>query len=808
VTLFEVGQFTAPDALERRFAEVPSVTALEDSFPAAVLSHIGEHESWRKEVHRPATSTHKWWAKRLGSVFRGILISAAEQDQSGVLDAYSSRTRLDSLTVFDPFAGSGTTVVEAVKLGAKVIGWDINPVATLVQRQAVQRWDTSELQRAYKLAEDECRQEIDRVHRTENGETVLYYFWVALAPCPACGADTRLFSTHVFSQNAYPKRVPEAQIVCPTCLDIMPGRYDFEHMTCANGHSVVPDGAVSRSTMTCATCRHTSKVLDALADGPPRYEMYAKMTLGSNGKKRYEPVSDFDRSLYAECSRLLREREPELVLPRTLLDDGQNTRQAIRWGFTTWRQFFNDRQLYSLGLLGRAIRDLNVGAAEREALATLFSGTLEFNNMFCSFKGEGTGAVRHMFSHHILKPERTPLEAHPWGTPASSGSFSTLFQTRLLRAQAYKLAPSDQVLAGSQIDRLSGLSLPTEATVIDAWPEGGLAAGAVYLRTGDSSRTDLPDVSVDLIVTDPPYMDNVHYSELADFFHAWLLELVPFSHYPKQEATTRSSREVQSASPEEFQAAIGRVWQECARVLKPDGIMAFTFHQARLAGWVALMRALAQAGFIVTAVQPVKGEMTTSVTKSGAEPSNLDAVIVCRKRANPACKHLTDPIEAAQEAERRLATLRDAGISVGPGDIRSVIRGQVLATYTSDPGSKDLEELAEIADKLASERIAQWASEGKLILGVRALVQADLAWIQRAVDEASHCGVPRRRLLYWTEGHDRPVALPAPRPEREKSAQRPIPGGETPDLRAHGSHSLRCGGDRLPGVVVDDPDID
>ena len=64
--------------------------------------------------------------------------------------------------------------------------------------------------------------------------------------------------------------------------------------------------------------------------------------------------------------------------------------------------------------------------------------------MFCSFKGEGTGAVRHMFSHYVLKPERTPLEAHPWGTPASSGSFSTLFQSRLLRAQVYKLAPTDR----------------------------------------------------------------------------------------------------------------------------------------------------------------------------------------------------------------------------------------------------------------------------------------------------------------------------------------------------------------------------
>ncbi len=96
----------------------------------------------------------------------------------------------------------------------------------------------------------------------------------------------------------------------------------------------------------------------------------------------------------------------------------------------------------------------------------------------------------------------------------------------------------------------------------------------MYLRTGDSSRTDLPDESIDLIVTDPPYMDNVHYSELADFFHAWLRELMPFARYPRKEATTRSAREVQNASPAEFEAAITRVWQECssAQVRRPPGL--------------------------------------------------------------------------------------------------------------------------------------------------------------------------------------------------------------------------------------------
>lgn len=706
MTLFDVEPLSVSQAGEQVFTSIPPVTALERDFPAAALSRIGEHESWRKEVHRPATSTHKWWAKRLGTVFRGILTAAVTEDEAAALAAYGSRTRLDGLTIFDPFAGSGTTVVEAVKLGARAVGWDINPVATLVQRQAVQGWDTSELGRAYKLVEETCRAEIDRVHRTERGETVLYYFWVALATCPVCHADTRLFSTHVFSQNAYPKRVPSAQIVCPSCLDVIPGRYDFYQVTCQNGHSVTRQGAVTRSTLTCPT-GHASKVIGALAGQVPRYEMYAKLVLGVNGKKRYEPITDFDRSLYAECSELLREHESALVLPSTALDDGENTRQAIRWGFAEWRQFFNDRQLYSLGLLAAAIRDLVAGPAEREALTALFSGMLEFNSMFCSFKGEGTGAVRHMFSHHILKPERTPLEAHPWGTPASSGSFSTLFQSRLLRAQAYKLAPTDLALKDNRVERMAGLSTPTEAAIVDSWSALEQSPSTVYLRSGDSSKTDLPDESVDLVITDPPYMDNVHYSELADMFHSWLRELAPFAHYPHKQETTRSPSEVQSATPDEFEAAITRVWKECARVLKPDGLVAFTFHQARLSGWIALVKALAEAGLVVTAIQPVKGEMSTSVTKNGVEPSNLDAVVVCRRRRSSAESSLTDPETAAAIGERRLIALRSAGVDVGVGDVRSVIRGHVIATYTAVRSNPDINALASFADQFASECVTR-----------------------------------------------------------------------------------------------------
>ena len=250
--------------------------------------------------------------------------------------------------------------------------------------------------------------------------------------------------------------------------------------------------------------------------------MYAKLVLRDNGAKEYLPATPEDLALYESAKKQLAELDPPV--PRVSIADGWNTRQILNYGYRHWHELFNERQLLVLTTLAQAIADLPKGPA-RDALAVLFSGVLEFNNMFASYKGEGTGAVRHMFSHHILKPERMPIEANVWGTPQSSGAFSTLYRSRLLRALDYREAPFEIALDGpqraKQVRKVFHVSPPMGRKITDSYPKNGLPKGAIYLSCGSSARTDLPDKSVDLIVTDPPFFDNVHYSELADFFHVW-----------------------------------------------------------------------------------------------------------------------------------------------------------------------------------------------------------------------------------------------------------------------------------------------
>lgn len=674
----------------------PQHTALERDFPAVVISKLATLESWRKEIHRPASHTHKWWAQRLGSVFRAVIIAAYSKDGNETLQRINSGLSLKNVRILDPFAGSGITIVEALKLGAYCAGVDINPVANLVQRQALQSWERNKLYALLKSVEGSSRHEIDSLYVDSNGYPVLYYFWVAQVDCPTCYVTTDLFSNYVFAKHTNSDRYPIAKAICSVCGSIEPVNLSNKRRgRCVNGHSLDILPPVSRQRFTCKN-GHISRIIDALDGIPPKYKMYAKLVL-EDSSKRYSVIDDFDIQLYKNAEKKLAEAK-DILRPVGSLEWGYNTQQAIRWGFKRWEQFFNARQLYCLGVLGKAVRDLE-DSPEREALCTLFSGVLEFNNLFCSFKGEGTGAVRHMFSHHILKPERTPLEAHPWGTHKSSGSFSTLFASRIIRAHEYKIDPHDLISQGHEIKRRKGISYPL-TNHIDSWEVINCDAAILPYKKG----------SFDLIVTDPPYFDKVHYSELADFFHAWLRGIRPFTGYETNLPTTRSFGEVQDTDVSKFGDGLMKVLKESARVLRKEGMLIFSFHHVNIEVWREVVRALRGANLAITSIQPIKAELSNSSPKKGAkEPSNLDSIIVCRHYQNIDIQALpASPEAAVKVALRRLQALSNGGITVNRGDVRSVVTGSIMALTTLHNKLRADDQFVALANGLTESVCKEW----------------------------------------------------------------------------------------------------
>lgn len=664
--------------------------AIEGRFPIGFISQLAEHESWRKEVYRPIYYLHKWWARRLGSVFRAIIIASCIDEEQDVGELLYQPVQFPGVVIFDPFMGSGTTVGEAVKLGCRAIGRDINPVAVMMVRAALHRYSTEEVQATFNRISETVGEQIRAfyTYASSSGERleVLYYFWVRIISCPLCDSEIELFKKRIFAKHVSPDRNPEAKAICPNCRAINDVAYDDTKTTCTVcGATYNPQvGPVSDSRVTCPSCGSIFTIINVLRQTGTtlKERMYAKLVLYEDGAKRFLPVEHVDWESYYLAEKMI----PSLWehIPQIPIQPGYNTDQVINYNYHYWHQMFNARQLACLALLASEIRKIQKPEL-RQLFACLFSGTLEFNNMFASFKGLGTGAVRHMFAHHILKPELMPLEANLWGTDKSSGSFSTLFETRVLRALDYKSNPFE-LLISNEHGRITGgkvygISRPVNVNVVSTY-KSFVSSDSVYLSIGDSSSTDLADESVDLVITDPPFFDNVHYSQLADFFYVWLRQILNQDESMAQ-ITTRSPQEVQSTDAEEFAKRLTAVFRECHRVLKANGLLIFTYHHSRIEGWSALYQAIRQSGFVVVKTHPIKSEMAVSVPiQRSKTPINYDLIFVCRKattdRASLDHRH-TSLSSISDEARTAIQALLSSGMQVSVGDIRVILMGCVLS---------------------------------------------------------------------------------------------------------------------------------
>lgn len=701
--------FSGPCALE------------DDNFPFEEISDVAERESWRKEINRPIYHIHKWWAQRLGSVFRAITLGALSPSGTDVLAAFYRPVRFKQAVVFDPFMGSGTTVGEAAKLGARVIGRDINPVAHFLVRNALSYHDRSKILKEFSSIENDVSQEIRSYYQTtlEDGRAaeVLYFFWVKTAPCPSCKQKVDLNSSQIFARHAYSKKFPKSRSVCPGCSEINIVRYDDTEAnchSCAEGYNP-QSGPAKGQKATCPSCDHEFPIAKTIRETnhAPEHRLYAKLVLLPDGSKEYAPVSDQDRVLYDEASQKLDKRSN--AYPVVVIEPGYNTNQALGYNYRHWHEMFNDRQLLCLSILSDRIRSIE-DPVVRDIFACLFSGALEFNNMFASYKGEGTGAVRHMFAHHILKPERVPLEANLWGTPKSSGSFMTMFEGRIRRALDYAENPFElqlQEKTGKKVSqKIFGLSESLGfdlAADYESFSEGK----KIYLSCGDSSATDLADKSVDAIITDPPFFDNVHYSQLADFFHVWQRHILGENGY-RIENTTRSASEVQNADVTQFTERLGAVWAEAHRVLKDQGVLVFTYHHSRADGWSSVLHALMTAGFGITAAQPIKAEMSVAMPKQQAkEPIDIDIVLVCRKRSElPRHDWNGDLLGAVRPvAASQIQRMKDSGRYLSRNDVRVIVMAQLLKQLSISSDIESALSILEVSRPEIEETIAALHSD-------------------------------------------------------------------------------------------------
>jgi adenine-specific DNA methylase len=406
----------------------------------------------------------------------------------------------------------------------------------------------------------------------------------------------------------------------------------------------------------------------------------------------FKTPDDGDLRTYRTARNHLLEAEDALPIPDEAIPDGWKTGDLLGHQYLKWRDLFNPRQLLCAGTLLREILRLP-DRRVREAFVTLLSASLEFNNMLCTYKGGNArrpGAVRHIFSHHAFVFPYEALENNFWGVGSHSGTFTHLYSSRMRRAKEFCLLPREREVQGGRTVRT--VSLPNETI------QGDLAGNFeelvngqknAWLLCGSSERLPIPDASVDAVITDPPYSDNVQYAELSDFFYVWQRLALRESYPEFQPALVPKEQEVvknpkQGKDGSFYEEGLRRVFAECRRVLRDHGLLVFTFHHKAFEAWVNVLRAVLDAGFFVTAAYPVHSEMPLSVHIQNYESMSYDAILVCRKRGRAVrtCwRTLREDIE--QNARRAMETLERSGSRLSALDAYVVVLGKCLQSYST-----------------------------------------------------------------------------------------------------------------------------
>ena len=727
---------------------------------ALPLDAINQQSAREKSIRKGHPSTlHLWWSRKPTATSRAVLFSQLVDDPSeryeefleaaraeGAADpesaaerAEAERRRLFILitrmvnwdnigdehlmrevreeirrstgeeppAVLDPFAGGGSIPLEAQRLGLEAHASDLNPVAVLINKALIEippRFagrapvfpgaddGTRSWPGAHGLAEDvrrygewvreEAWRRIGHLYpraQLPDGSTATVIAWIwartVICPNPACGIETPLVSKWWLGK----KKGKEAYIV-PTVVG--------DHVEYSIGHdpkrapTKQNDGTVDRNGARCLACEaHIG--FDYLRSEARSGRMGAELTaiaVEGRGSRTYLPP---DRAHAATALRAVPSSVPVGDLPEAALGF-----RVQAYGMLKYSDLFSSRQLTALTTFSdlvseareRVLRDALAGgmsegerleaggvgaAAYADAVAVLLSFSIDrmANRMSsicswdCSSKME---AVRSVFARQALPMTWDFAEANPFA--GSSGDF---------------LKEVVRVVDGVR-------SLPTE-------------------KCGTAIQVDAASRMCDgfVISTDPPYYDNIGYSDLSDFFYVWLRRSLKDIHpslfstmlVPKAEELVANQYRHggKDGARDFFEDGFRAVFANARRSTNPDYPMTvyYAFKQSETnvdgrtsTGWSTILEGMIRSGWTITATWPMRSELGNRMVASGTNALASSIVLVLRPRPEDA--PMTDRRSLMRELRRTLPeaveTLRSGGIA--PVDLAQAAIGPGMSVFS------------------------------------------------------------------------------------------------------------------------------
>lgn len=639
--------------------------------------------------------------------------------------------------VLDPFAGGGSIPFEASRFGLEAVASELNPVAaailegTVVLPARVGPQFSRVIRHWGDLWARRVRDRLDRFYPVAHEDERRAYIWAHAVPCPTTGRATPL------APNFWLSHGNELDVALQ--LDAVD---DQLHLAIVAGASAGEWGSratyrrgVGQSVWTGET--FSGDYIRSAAQAGKLSQILLAVSVARPGVKGRRFLVPGRRDLEAaalaevELAKRLPGWEVDDLVPTEPIPPGWKTDEPRRMGLRYWSDLFAPRQLLAnvtaleeLLAIGRDARE-NLDDLSARALvlylAYALDRALNYNGRLSGWDPKERG-VSNVFDRHDL--------AFKW-------TFAEFDGARAL----WPWTVDNAVVNHEKVSRL----LVRQADLLSE----GLAAEARVLR---SSATSLPleSNSVDAVVTDPPYYDNVMYAEISDYFYVWLKRSLRES-WPQftdlvltdkadeavanpalfrdVAAPARRGRRRDGDGPTAAELADARYEEllrasflETHRVLKDDGILTVMFTHKRVNAWDTLGAALLDAGFSINASWPVHTESEHSLHQARKNSAASTIFLACRKRHDSQPAYWADirrDVEAAaEEAAHRFAEEGMTGV-----DLTIATYGPVLSVlsdrwpvYTGELGPDGQPEVLrpDAALDLAREKVAALKKRGLL----------------------------------------------------------------------------------------------
>ncbi len=708
---------------------------------ALPLEAINRASAREKSVRHGHPSTlHLWWARRPLAAARAVLFAQLVDDPSAHPEEFPSeeaqrveRERLHSIierlvvwenvrdekllteahaeivksapdgqppAILDPFAGGGTIPLEAQRLGLEAQASDLNPVAVLINKALVEfppkfkdqppifpgradsqirMWEgieglAADVGAYGQWIRDEAEKKIGHLYPKADGKNVIAWIWTRTVTCPnpACGIEMPLVKSWWLGK----KKGKEAYVVPHVVPDsAAPGgrrvRFEIGHDP-AEAPRSDDDGTIARTAATCVACKGSVPLRYVREEGKSGRLGSVLMAVAAEGNRRREYLAPTE-----EHKQAADVGTPESIPVGSLPPHGlqpANPQTIAIYGFNEWSDLFTNRQLVALTTFSDLVMAAHAkviadGATTdyADALATYLAMTVsrqaDLGNALCRWEPNAE-CPRNLFARQAIPMVWDYAEGNPLGD--SSGSWKVL-------------------LDGAQ-RAFGGVAFGT----------GRTAAGTIQ----QASASDRSFANV-VISTDPPYYDNIGYSDLSDFFYVWLRrslrdvhpELFSTMLVPKtDELVANPHRHNGKAGAKDFfEKGFREVFAHARSAANYDYPITvyYAFKQSESdeagessTGWETLLEGMIRSGWEITSTWPVRTETSSRMVAQNANALASSIVLSLRPREDGGPTTDRRGFIAALEAELPDALRKLQQGQVAPVDLPQAAIGPGMAVFS------------------------------------------------------------------------------------------------------------------------------